>query len=311
MILTVCPNTAMDKVLFIEEWTPGIPMRTDRIINSVGGKGLNSAIVLGQLGVDAVGLGFFAGDIGRELADLTASYHVQVDPVWVDGSNRISHVIAERKTRQQNHVIGGNPIVSPAQAEELAERYGNHLKNADWVVLAGTLPHSLPDDFYVPLIHTAHEAGVHVLIDAQKAFMREAVRAKPHVTKMNREEFGWTFNMEFDPLPVLRSNVMQMRREYGLEDIVITLGSDGILAVTGDSIYHAKAPEQQVVNAAGAGDAVSAVLAWRLSQEDNWENALRWAAAVSASAVTTERTGDIDTGMVDDLFDATEIKQLG
>ena len=67
MILTVCPNTALDKILFIEEWIPGTPMRTDRIVNSVGGKGLNSAVVLRHLGVETVGIGFFAGRIGQAL----------------------------------------------------------------------------------------------------------------------------------------------------------------------------------------------------------------------------------------------------
>ena len=310
MILTVCPNTAMDKILFIEAWTPGIPMRTDRIIHSVGGKGLNSAIVLGQLGVETVGLGFFAGDIGRELADLVDAYGVQVDPVWVDGSNRISHVIAEKNTRQQNHVIGGNPIVSPAQAEELIWRYESHLQKADWVVLAGTLPHSLPDDFYVPLIIAAQKKGVPVLIDAQKAFMRKAIQVKPTVTKMNREEFGWTFDLPYEPLADLVSNVQDMKAKYDLKDVVITMGKDGIVSVTSDGIFHARAPEQAVVNAAGAGDAVSAVLAWRLSQGDSWEGALRRAAAVSASSVTTERTGDIDVTLTGELEKMTEVKRL-
>lgn len=299
MILTVCPNTALDKILFIDEWIPGTPMRTKQIVNSVGGKGLNSAVALSHLGVKTVGLGFFAGKIGQELVELVEDYGIIVDAVWVDGVNRIAHVIADAKNQQHSHVIAGEVIVSEDHKNLFIEKYHHHLQNANWVILAGSLPPSINNDFYVILIQEARKSGVPILIDSQKSYMKQAIKAKPDIVKMNWEEFEWTFSLKAEDLQSLKDQALIFRNENDLSNLVLTLSKDGILALTTEGDFLVKAPYQKPVNAAGAGDAVSAALAWRLGEGDKWESALRWASAVSAAAVLTERTGDL---VMDDVL---------
>ena len=293
MILTVCPNTALDKILFIDEWIPGTPMRTKQVVNCVGGKGLNSAVALSHLGVETVGLGFFAGKIGQELVELVEEYGIVVDAVWVDGVNRIAHVIADAKNRQHSHVIAGEVIVSENQKKTFVERFSHHLKKAKFIILAGSLPPSLNDDFYVTLIQMAQKAGVRVLIDSQKVYMRQVIKTKPDIVKMNWEEFEWTFDKKAANLQSLKDQAADFKKKNDLPNLILTLSKEGILALTREGDYLVRAPYQEPVNAAGAGDAVSAALAWRLSEGDKWETALKWASAVSAAAVLTERTGDL------------------
>lgn len=293
MILSVCPNTALDKVMFIEEWKPGTPMRIDGVTTSVGGKGLNSAVVLRHLGVETVGIGFFAGEIGRELLRIVEDYGIIPEPIWVDGTNRIAHVIAELKTNIHSHVIAGNVLISEAQKQEFLDKYQYHLQRAQYVIFGGSLPPSINEDFYCELITLAQQAGVPTLIDSQKQAMIEAIKSKPDVVKMNWEEFEWTFDLEAKTIDELVAVAYEFYQARQIKSLVLTLGKKGILSISEEGIYLAKAPLQKPLNAAGAGDAVSSTLAWRFVEGDDWEAALRWACAVSAASVLTERTGDV------------------
>lgn len=310
MILTVCPNTALDKIFFVEKWTPGVPMRTNNMVTCVGGKGLDSSVVLRHLGVETVGLGFFSGKIGEELIEILKEYGIIPDAVWVGGVNRVAYIIAEESTNIHSHVIVGQAEVNAAQVEELIERFRILVKKAEWVIFAGSIPPSVPSSLYHGLIGIAKEAGVPTLIDAQKAFMAEAISAQPDIVKMNWEEFEWTFGYDAPNFETLYRLAKEFKQNKQLKNLILTLGKEGILALTESGNYLAKAPEQKPVNAAGAGDAVSSTLAWRFSLGDGWMNALHWASAVSAAAVLTKRTGDIDMEDVERIYPDVDIKRL-
>lgn len=293
MILTVCPNTAVDKIFRIKEWTPGIPMRTNQWAVCVGGKGLNSSVVLSQLGVETVGLGFFAGKTGEELVEILKEYGIIPEPVWVGGTNRIAHIIAEEKTQIHSHVIVGEVEVNELQKREFVQKFSNWVPKAQWVIFAGSLPPTVNNDFYIELIEIAKKAGVPSLIDSQKEYIIEAIKARPDIVKLNREEFEWTFNRKVGDLDDLIRQAREIKVEKEIKSFVITMAKDGMLAFTPEGDYLTKSPIQKPVNAAGAGDSVSSALAWRFSLGEKWETALRWAGAVSAATVLTERTGDV------------------
>jgi 1-phosphofructokinase family hexose kinase len=310
MILTVCPNTALDKIIFIKEWIPGTPMRTNRVVNCVGGKGLNSAVVLRHLGCETVGMGFFEGKTGIELIELLEEYGIIPEPVWVGGTNRIAHVIAEEKTNIHSHVITGDVIVSPEQKREFINKFTKRVKEAAWVIFAGSLPPTLNVDFYSELITIAKKAKVPTLIDSQKQYIIDAMKAKPDITKMNWEEFEWTFNKKADSIESLISQAKKLYSETGLKNLVMTLGKSGILALTTEGNFLTKAPIQNPVSAAGAGDAVSSTLVYRFTKGDDWVSALKWAGAVSAAAVLTERTGDVIIADVDRIYKEVVVSKI-
>lgn len=310
MILTVCPHTALDKILFIDEWIPGTPMRTDKIVTSVGGKALISAVVLRQLGVETVSLGFFAGKIGKELLEIIEEYGITPEPVWVDGTNRIAYVIAELENKRHSHIIAGKVFISDEQKQQFIDRYKTHLKKADWVIFAGSLPPDMNADFYYELIQLSKQAGVPTLVDSQKQYMVEAINAKPDIVKMNWEEFEWTFNYKADDLKSLINIAEDFFEEKRLKNLILTLSKEGILALTTEGKFLVKAPFQEPVNAAGAGDAVSSTITWRLSRGDSWESAMHWASAVSAAAVLTERTGDVNKEDIDRIYPLVSMKHF-
>lgn len=292
MILTITPNSALDKVIFIEAWTPGKPMRTRRLVTCVGGKGLDASVTLACLGVKTVALSFVAGESGEQLMRLVAGYGIQAEAVWVDGETRLAHVIVERRRNRHSHIITGELQVSPEQVRVLLERFRHRVRQADWVICGGSIPASAPLDLYARLLGEAHRANVPVLMDASHQAICRALPYRPAVVKMNWAEFEGTFGVPALTLRDLQSAAHQVRRDLELNALVLTCGEQGMLAFTPQGNYRVVVPRQPAVNAAGAGDAASGALAWRLSLGEDWLSALRWAGAVSAASVLTEGTAE-------------------
>ena len=82
MILTITANSALDKVIFIEEFKPTTVMRIRRVVESVDAKGFDASVVLHALGVDNLAIGLSAGETGHRLARLLECYGIRHDPVW-------------------------------------------------------------------------------------------------------------------------------------------------------------------------------------------------------------------------------------
>ncbi len=291
MILTVTANSALDEVIFIDEFRPTGVMRTQRVVDSVGGKGLDVSVALGSLGVsDSLAVGIVAGETGERLVRLLEHYGVRHDLLRVAGETRSAHVIVETSLHRHSHIITGGYRLSPADAEAFQDLCRRHLPGASWVVCAGSLPEGMPAGFYEQVTAMAREAGALTLVDCTGEPLRRAAAARPAILKMNQHELAQTFGLAVDALPALLAGVGDLRRRLQLANVVITGGEEGMLAVTEGGCYLARAPRQEAINAAGAGDGASAALVWRLSQGETWPQALHWAAATSAAVVLTEAT---------------------
>ncbi len=292
MILTFTPNPALDHLIFIDEFRPGVRTPVEQARYSVGGKGVDASVALRTFEVDTLALSFVAGAAGRRLLELLDGYGVRHDMVWVEGETRVIHVVVERRYHRHTHLITSTLPITESAVADLLQRYQTHLPQADWVVAAGTLAPGWPITLYAELIKLAQAAQVPILLDSSGPPVLQAIPARPGVLKMNEAEFAATFQTPVTSLGDLYAQVRALRERENLPALVITCGQDGILALTPQGDYLAAAPAQPAINAAGAGDTASGVLAWRLGLGESWPEALRWAAAASAASVLTEGTAD-------------------
>jgi 1-phosphofructokinase family hexose kinase len=310
MILTVTPNAALDRVIFIDEFQPGTTMRASRMVDYVGGKGLDASVALRTFEIDTLALSIVGGSAGQALVKLLDGYGIRHDLIWLEGETRIAHVIVETRHHHHSHIIGGALPVPPQAAASLLQRYQMHLPQAAWVIAAGSLALGIPASYYRTLTEMAHAAGMPILVDSFGPPVGEVVPARPTILKMNRSEFNQTFNANAQTLADLQAPGQTLREREKLPALVLTSGAEGILALTPEGSYHASAPRQHAVNAAGAGDTASAMLAWRFSRGDNWREALRWAAAASAASVLAEGTGESRQPDVERLLPEAKVRLL-
>ena len=310
MFLTLTANSALDRVFFIDQFIPGTTMHPKKVVDSVGGKGFDTSVALRALGQQTLGLGFVAGLTGKRLVGLLQDYDIGHDLVWAEGDTRVANVICEASFHRHSHLMEGGYSVSPSNYEEFLKIYKRRLSEAEWVIAAGSLPEGVPTDFYRTITELASLANIPTLIDCTDEPAVEAISAHPVVLKMNQSEFARTFGMEANQLKQSITNAIKVHRKYHLDALVVTCGADGIIAITPEEGFHASSPAQEVVNAAGAGDAASACLAWRLSLQDTWPEALRWATATSAAVVLTEGTADCNQMDIDRILPTVNIRQI-
>ncbi len=310
MFLTVTLNTGIDRVLLIDELMLGGPVEARKEVVCVGGKGLDVSVALSGLDLPSLGLSFMAGKNGRLLEEIILAYGITPDTVWVDGETRVSFVIAEAKHRRVSHIKVGELLVRPEHVQMLLERFQLRLKDCRYALLAGSIPASAPPALYADLTRLAQAARVPVLIDSRGAYVLQALSSPPEILKQNWAEFNSTFGFSASTMTELLAAARQVHARYALDALVITCGVDGILAIRPAASNRVIVPPQAAINAAGAGDAASAGLAWRLSAGDSWEEALKWAGAVSAAAVLTEATGEVRKSDAERLYPLVELQRI-
>lgn len=308
MFLTVTANSALDRVIFIDRFVPGTTMRPKKVVEAVGGKGFDTSVVLRAFQLDTLAVGIVAGETGRALVRLLDRYGIRHDLEWVEGETRIAHVIVETDFNRHSHLIAHSYHVPPATEEALLEKYRQALPQAQSMIAAGSLPAGMQPSFYRTLVEMARKAGVPSLVDCPGEPMLQALPAHPDIVKMNESEFAQTFGRPAGSLTETQKNAADVCKEYDIENMVITCGEKGILAISPQDSYLAVSPRQVAVNAAGAGDAVSAVLAWRFSLNESWPEALTWAAAASAAVVLTEGTADCNPLDVDRIYPQVKVQ---
>ncbi|MFL6055603.1 MAG: 1-phosphofructokinase family hexose kinase [Actinoallomurus sp.] len=275
MIVTVTPNLALDVTYELPELRPGGTHRVETVHARAGGKGVNVARVLRSLGHDVLVVGLAGGATGDAVrADLDAA-GLAHDLVPITGETR----------RTVTVVAGGDatllnepgPVITPEEWTALQER----IPDADVVVISGSLPPGVSADAVARLARRARR-DVPVIVDTSGEALRHAA---PYAwaVKPNAAELTELTGTD-DPVAGARS--------LRAHAVVVSLGAEGLLAVTGDDVHRVSPPQVVSGNPTGAGDAVVAALAAGVGSP--WPDLLKDAAALSAAAVLASVAGSYD-----------------
>lgn len=284
MILTVTLNAALDITYLVPALVPGGSHRVADVRSRAGGKGVNVARVLAHIGQDVVVTGLLGGDTGRAIrADLRraglADQTVETDA----DARRTVNVVADGDATIFNEP--GPRLPGTAWAEFRA-RYAELSRDAAVVVLAGSLPPTLPADAYAELVRVAGDTVT--IVDADGPPLTAALAAAPDLVTPNAAELV-TATETSDPSEAIRA-----LRAAGARTVVATFGADGLVASGPDVALRARSPERIAGNPTGAGDACVAALAAGCVSGTPWPDRLRNAVALSAAAVAAETAGDVD-----------------
>ncbi|MBN6056982.1 1-phosphofructokinase family hexose kinase [Nonomuraea sp. RK-328] len=288
MILTVTLNAALDVTYQVPEIDWSGVNRVQAVHRRAGGKGVNVARVLRGLGREVLVTGLAGGPVGRAIeADLEAA-----------GLPRALVPIAA-ESRTTLAVAGGGggaalfnepgPEVSEAELREFGRVYASLLERADAVVISGSLPRGVPAGTYARLAALAAEHGVPAIVDADGEALRHAPDGRPAIVKPNAEELARAVPPHGHPV-----EGAEHLRARGAESVVVSLGEEGLYAVTPEGTFRARMPYRVEGNPTGAGDSLVAGLALGLVEGAAWPERLRTAAALGAAAVAAPVAGDFD-----------------
>jgi len=297
MIVTITLNTAIDHILFVPEFRLGETIRSTRSLLSIGGKGADASYILGTLGIDNLALGFKAGVFGDRMESMLQERGVRTDFVTVGGETRISTLIIEPGAGQSTFTVDTLQITRE-HIEAFFQRFEAALDGAGCVVIGGTPPLAFPLDAYAEVIRLANNRSIPTVLDASGEALQATVSAQPTVIKPNLRELEDLAGHPLDSLEKVARAARETMRAHGCS-VIATLGEQGALAVLPEKTYHIAPLEVEVVNSAGAGDAVLAGLAHALDQHAPLEEGLRLGFAAAAAVMLTPRTADCEPAQVE------------
>ena len=310
MILTVNLNAALDHVLFVEDLNQRGMIRATKSIQCIGGKGADTALALAQLGAPHRLLSFNAGKNGETLKSLYIQHGIQSQLVEVSGETRIVTVIIETVQKKLTQISQSGNFITKQDCVLFIDALKENLKQANWCIAAGSLPQGASTDVYRIICEQSHLADAKILIDVAGEPLLNALPAHPDIVKLNQREFQTTFRGSFSSIESMVNHSRNLIKEYSLEMVMITLGSEGILLINEIDGFHAKSPPLEPINSAGAGDAASAAFVYQLFLGQSLENALMMACATSAAVVLSEGTAEFSMETMKSLLPKIQLLRI-
>ena len=257
MIYTVTFNPALDYVVRLSQLVPGAVNRTQAESLQCGGKGINVSTVLKALGVPSVALGFAAGFTGRALVDSLTEQGIANEFVTLPAG--LSRINVKLKTGQETEINGRGPDIDPESLEVLCRRL-DRLTGEDMLVLAGSIPASLPSDIYERILERVKPTGCAAVVDATGDLLARVLPYRPFLIKPNHLELGELCGVTLSPqdTPAVTAAARTLQ-ERGARNVLVSMAGDGALLVTADGqILRQAAAKGKVLNSVGAGDAMVA-----------------------------------------------------
>lgn len=286
MIYTVTFNPSIDYIVSMENFSLGKTNRTQKEIFFPGGKGINVSTVLTNLGISNIALGFIAGFTGKEIKRLSEARGILCDFITLpSGNNRIN---VKLKDYEGTEINGSGPEISKDKLQELMTQL-RRMKDGDSLILAGSIPSSLPSHIYQIIMGELKEKRINIVVDATKELLLNTLSFRPFLIKPNRHELEEAFDTTITTKEEAIRYARHLQR-LGARNVLVSLSGAGAVLVSeeGES-FEADVPPGTLVNAVGAGDSMIAGFLAGWESHKDYKHAFQMAvAAGSASAYSEE-----------------------
>ena len=282
MVYTVTFNPSLDYIVDVEDFRLGMTNRTCSEQMMAGGKGINVSIVLQNLGIENTALGFIAGFTGEEIRRQVAEMGIRAQ--FISIPEGISRINLKLRSIDGTEINGMGPSIGRAQLDALYEKLDT-LTDKDTLVLAGSIPASMPSSIYCDIMERLYAKGVTFVVDATKELLTNVLCYKPFLIKPNNHELGELFSVTLSTREAVIPYARKLQ-EQGARNVLISMAGQGAVLVAEDgSVHLTPAPKGTLVNAVGAGDSMVAGFLAGWQKQHDYGHAFRMGvAAGSASA---------------------------
>lgn len=286
MFYTVTLNPALDYILQVDDFGIGKINRTKTEKILPGGKGLNVSMVLKNLEIDTVAIGFIAGFTGDELKKQMEQKGVKTEFIKVQ--NGMTRINVKISSNQETALNGIGPDIDEKNIEELLQKI-NDITSDDLVILSGNIPKSISKKIYPIICDILERNNVTFVVDATRELLIDILKYKPFLIKPNKEELEETFKVKITTKDELVTYAKKLQ-DMGAQNVLISLGGDGAMLLNKeDKVYYSKAPKGKVINTVGAGDSMVAGFLAGYKKTKDYEQAFKMGIATgSASAFSMD-----------------------
>jgi 1-phosphofructokinase family hexose kinase len=291
VIITVALNPAVDQTVEVDHLLEADTNRVLAMRWDIGGKGINVARALKELGYEALATGFAPGRQGRMIEDQLLDSGIGCDFVFIPGETRTNITILDRENHAHTQFALAGPTLPPEAAAQLHEKLDRRIRETTWLVLAGSIPPPGDPALYVDLIGLAADHGAQTALDADGPVVEAVLESpvRPTLLKLNVHELARLMHRKLEGEDAILEAARAVYSR-GVRFVIVTRGKHGAVAVTPDAEYRVHVPDLEVVSAVGAGDAFLSGLLCGLVREHDWPRALTLAGAASTAACLSPGT---------------------
>ncbi|MBU5474601.1 MAG: 1-phosphofructokinase [Clostridiales bacterium] len=286
MIYTVTFNPCLDYIVSVDDFTLGRVNRTTKELVYPGGKGINVSLVLKNLGMESTALGFTAGFTGTEIEQALQRWGCYTDFIRVeDGMSRIN---IKLRSNEESEINGQGPKISKEALEQLYEKL-DAMTSEDVLVLAGSIPGSMPDSSYELIMERVAAKNMKVAVDATGDLLVNVLKYHPFLIKPNNHELEEIFHTPMDSNDTIIVHAKKLQ-QMGAKNVLISMAGDGAILVSEDGeVRQSPAPKGKVVNSVGAGDSMVAGFLTGYLTTGNYGEAFRMGIATGSASAFSER----------------------
>lgn len=285
MIYTVTFNPSLDYIVSMNGFEMGMTNRTTGEQMFPGGKGINVSIVLGNLGIENTALGFTAGFTGEQIEREVYKMGLHTDFIRIE--NGFSRINVKLKDYDGTEINGMGPKIEQVHVNALFGKL-DQLRAGDVLVLAGSIPKSLPDSIYSDILERLQDKGVLSVVDATKDLLLNVLQYRPFLIKPNNHELGEIFDVTLNT----REDVVPYAKklqEKGARNVLVSMSGQGAVLVDETGTVHMlAAPKGKLVNAVGAGDSMVAGFVAGWTQKQDYDYAFRMGISAGSASAFSE-----------------------
>ncbi|MCM1507777.1 MAG: 1-phosphofructokinase [Ruminococcus flavefaciens] len=257
MIITVTLNPAVDCAMGVEDYHENAVNRADYQHLTAGGKGINISIILNRLGVQTKALGFCGGETGRLLCSLLDSMECPHSMTFLE--NQLTRINVKLKCGNvETEINGKGAEIAPDILDGFIDSLENTLKSSDTLVLAGSIPTSVPPDIYAQIMKRLSGKGIRICADSSGKPLIALLPYRPFLVKPNNFELGEILGRNISTPDEALAGAYELQK-MGAVNILVSLAEKGAVLLTENAgEYRISAPSGTVRNSVGAGDSMLA-----------------------------------------------------
>ena len=315
MIYTVTFNPSLDYIVGVDGFKTGKVNRTAEELILPGGKGINVSIVLQNLGMESIPLGFAGGFTGEEIRRLLKERKVEEQFVRVKkGISRINVKLrslenmpdGEKTVSEESEINGMGPEISGEELETFYRQLDT-LQKGDILVLAGSIPTVLPPTIYRDIMKRMQKRKVMIVVDATKDLLVNVLEYHPFVIKPNNHELGEIFGVNLSTKESVVPYAKKLQ-EKGARNVLISMAGEGAVLVSEDkSVFMAEAPKGTLINGVGAGDSMVAGFLAGWMKSHDYKEAFRMGVACGSASAFSEYLADSE--MIEKVYNQVQVME--
>lgn len=302
MIYTVTLNPALDKTVEILSLTVDAVNRITEMRTDPGGKGINVSKVISKLGGESTATGILGGDTGRAILSALEEMKLTTWFHFVEGETRTNLKIVDPVCHTNTDINEPGVTVSEEILSGLLKELLEKITDGDIVVISGSMPKGSPKDTYFVWTKACREKGAKVILDADGDLLKAGLKASPYLIKPNNHELSALVGRTLETPEDLAETARELMKEYGIGKIVVSMGGDGALYVSGDETIYAEGLKVPVGSTVGAGDSVVAALAVAEESGMSLEETVRLSTATGAANVMCSGTQAAEYEVIEGLM---------